>query len=456
MIHLLPPELGGLICALSEAKDIQSLRLVSRSYNALATPFLLHEIKLVLHPESFDRLLAVSRHSLISKHVTSLYYESDMLDKHDTRDDWEEHIDWNWNSDKMAALPRFPSLNAIEDEIHAYWMACEEWRRMPSHSHTREELDQGYAKYQEMYRFQQDLKKARYGSRELADAMTHLPSLRRFTMTMGHVIEPCSDYLKDCFSAGLHLPCRDKEDDHAPGVPQLWSIIHGAFSCGSRFDSFMCGGLSWQLFKSPEKDLSELADVISKCDLITLMFSIGYDERQDRFGSEVRQCRRYLKNGRLRNLLSQAKDLGSLEISFDCSEPVFAIDLKSVVGNITWTRLVHVSLTAMESTEDDLVAFFERHASTLRGLHLETVGFIVGDWRNALVRLRACLKYRDNVLLEGSLSSGNPLRKYDLGTRAFSDPSDVDGRRAIDRRKSLESWFEKGGDCPLIDAWSRT
>ena len=93
-----------------------------------------------------------------------------------------------------------------------------------------------------------------------------------------------------------------------------------------KFESFVCGGLSWQLFKSPKKDLAELAEVLSECRRLHLQLSTGYDERRDFMGSELRQCRRYLQNGRVRDLVSKAKCLQSLEIHFDNGDQGFAVN----------------------------------------------------------------------------------------------------------------------------------
>jgi hypothetical protein len=68
-------EMSQIICELVEIEDIQSLRLVSKFSKKLATPFLLSEVQLVFHPDSFQRLLAISRHPKISKQVKILYYE---------------------------------------------------------------------------------------------------------------------------------------------------------------------------------------------------------------------------------------------------------------------------------------------------------------------------------------------------------------------------------------------
>ena len=108
----------------------------------------------------------------------------------------------------------------------------------------------------------------------------------------------------------------------------------------------------------------------------------------------------------------------------------------------------------MDTSEDELVAFFERHAATLRSLHLDTLGVMIGDWTSALCRIRSCLNHPEMLLLEGYLTSENPRRSYDFGLAELGDPEDEVDRPLIARRKALETWFKSGGDCPLVKEWS--
>lgn len=92
MEHTLPAELALEICRLLDIQDIKNLRLVSKYHNDLAIPFLFHQLQLVFHAESFDRLLAVAQHPVISKEIKSLYYEPALIEDHESRDRWERHV----------------------------------------------------------------------------------------------------------------------------------------------------------------------------------------------------------------------------------------------------------------------------------------------------------------------------------------------------------------------------
>jgi len=110
----LPPEISRIDCGLVGIKDIQSLRLVSTLYSKLATPFLLSEVQLVLHPDSFERLLAISRHSEISKLVKTLYYEPDALDKIDRQNNWEKSI---FDKRNLNSIRERPLVGARDEDL---------------------------------------------------------------------------------------------------------------------------------------------------------------------------------------------------------------------------------------------------------------------------------------------------------------------------------------------------
>jgi len=148
----------------------------------------------------------------------------------------------------------------------------------------------------------------------------------------------------------------------------------------------VCGNVGWQLFKEKKKDLAEFASIVSDCQRFSLQMFTGHDEQTDMLGSELRQCRRYLKNGRTWDLVMQAEKVESLRFVHDWDNPVFGVDLKNVIGDHTWTRLSQVSLGNLGGSEEDLVAFLGKHALSLRRLHLETFTLTTGQWTTALPR----------------------------------------------------------------------
>lgn len=141
-IDRLPPEIADTVCSYLESTDIASLRLTSRSWTDIATPWLLSEAYLSFKPDSFERLLAISRHLVISRHVTSLLYEPDTLQKYYTKEEWEDNIvvaDW------MDRIPASPMPGASEREHREYRRDCKKLMHQPRHLLSKEELSAAYA-----------------------------------------------------------------------------------------------------------------------------------------------------------------------------------------------------------------------------------------------------------------------------------------------------------------------
>ena len=85
------------------------------------------------------------------------------------------------------------------------------------------------------------------------------------------------------------------------------------------------------------------------------------DASGHRIGVELPECRKFWRNGRVRDLTSGADDLKRLSIELDWWEPTFGLELVHVVGNCIWPRLSKVTLATIETAEQ-LMHFVERHS----------------------------------------------------------------------------------------------
>ncbi|KAL8685228.1 MAG: hypothetical protein Q9218_007893 [Villophora microphyllina] len=130
-MHSLPAEVGRAICDLLDVRAIQNMRLVSKYYKDAATLFLLDDIRLIFKPGSFARLLAIARHPVISKGITTLHYESALLERYKSWEEWEKDI-----HDRAGCL-RSPELGADDEEVELYELALKAWFQRPSHNYTK-------------------------------------------------------------------------------------------------------------------------------------------------------------------------------------------------------------------------------------------------------------------------------------------------------------------------------
>lgn len=115
-IDQIPTEIVARICENVPAVDVLNVRLTSRFLSNVANPFLLDEIHLIFKRDSFQRLLDISRHPVISRAVTKLLYEFGSLPTFEDRRGWESRI-----IDPMSAeiLRRFARRGACKEEQRA-------------------------------------------------------------------------------------------------------------------------------------------------------------------------------------------------------------------------------------------------------------------------------------------------------------------------------------------------
>lgn len=299
-----------------------------------------------------------------------------MLDTKD-RADWESSI---FDPGYLDSTPILWWPNPTDEERRLHAQKIEKHKERPQHAYTEQQLDTAWTKYQEYLGDQQDLCRQRYGMRELQEAMRRLPNVKDFYMTMSNNLSIRSNFLKQAFSAGLSGACGDYRSTSASGVPQLRSFFLSMHDAGYKLQKFECGDVSWRPFRCSKSDLKALAATLLQVRKFKLQISTGMDA-----------CRRFLRNERVRDLILGADDLESLNIKLDWWEPTFGLELANVVGDRIWQRLTKVTLSDVETTEEHLMHFLERHRATLRRVHLDTMLLTPGEWPNTVSRMRSSL-----------------------------------------------------------------
>ena len=447
-IDRLPPEIADTVCSYLESTDIASLRLTSQFWTNVATPWLLQEVHLIFKPDSFERLLAISRHPVISRYVTSLFYEPDTLQKYYTQEEWESDIiGEGW----MSNMPAVPMPGASEREHRAYRRDCKRLMQQPNHTYSNDELSAGYTTYMKLYEEQEELRREGYGAKALADAMSWFPNLADVCMSMGCNIVTRSDHVKRAFSAGLHIPSGDHYsiDGPGPGVSQTRSILLGAHQAGVQLKQLQLGDVDWKFFQAIKCDMEKMKQSLRSLRILELVISTGYDEDEDEIGVEIPECREYLENNSLCGFIEAAPDLEILSLSFDWFEPCCPAELKQVVRSTTWPCLRSVSFENLDVDEEDWIAFFDRHCSSLRDLNLKTIRLLQGRWAEVLEHMSKVLAL-ESAYSRGCLLGEEPYQNWNLEPSIWAEYSDLSdqGNRTS---KAIQDYLVTGGSCPLLD-----
>ncbi|KAL2049264.1 hypothetical protein ABVK25_010441 [Lepraria finkii] len=186
---------------------------------------------------------------------------------------------------------------------------------------------------------------------------------------------------------------------------------------GIKLQTFECSDVSWKLFRCSKKDLKAFATTLSQVRRLKLQLSTGMAAS----GVDLPECRRFLKNERIRDIIIHAKDLEYLDIRFDGWSPVFGIELGNLVGDQIFPRLASMTFPHVETNDEELIRFLERHKAMLRSLHLDSMCLASGEWTSTVPRIRSSLELDD---------------------------------ARIEKRKAIDEWFTKGSECPFTDEWS--
>lgn len=87
----MPVELLHVICGYLTPLEVASIRIMGNRIAAIGLEYIDTTVTLTMEEESFDRLLEIAHHPVISKYVHTLHYEHDFLTEFD-RSDWERTI----------------------------------------------------------------------------------------------------------------------------------------------------------------------------------------------------------------------------------------------------------------------------------------------------------------------------------------------------------------------------
>lgn len=403
--------------------------------------------RIVSHPDSFERLVAISRHPVISQHVTHLFYQPDALDLCECREDWQVGVSKRYLPVKP---PTNPDPGASEREYRAYNRACVKFAQDPGHQLQRHEMDQGYIEYQRLFAAQEQLRKQDYGAPILLDVFSRLPKLVSIFTSLGCNLIFSSPYLMANFKAGLRRPYGDIGHGQPTGVPQLRSLLLGSHHAGRQLTRLFIGDVNWQFLREGADNISMMKQSLHHLRMLELTISTGYDFDEGEPGPEIPECRQFLRNKALCNFLKAAPELEVLAIAFDCYTQDCATELKHIVHDHTWAKLKRVEFAKIDATEADFANFFSRHSSTLRHLGLRAIRLLErGKWVSTFENIQKTLSLT-SAHMSDSIYCEDPPQYWRLDTAVWEHDDD-ENAQGNKTSAALSDYLVHGGTCPLLD-----
>ncbi|KAL8849728.1 MAG: hypothetical protein Q9221_005338 [Calogaya cf. arnoldii] len=417
----LPFELQCLIFGLVDRSDVPNLRRACKTFANIGLDYLLPEVEITFTRKSFDHLAEVVKHPILAHRVKSLVYHVDVLKEHRSKEEWMRAIagtlDMGINGNSWK--PRMPHRDAPKREWRLYYRnvakACDpEWR------YTEKQLATGYATYEKLWAEQQVLRDEDFGLIAIEDMVAQLPNLKHITLS-NFLDATCNEnnIVDKTFKDTLVEAFGDDHYYNDCGVPQLLSLleaVRSATAANITLESLNTGLISWEIFLESEENLDLMREIFRPLKVFKMALSTsqtygwrdpGAHDDEDVVGGDI-DCQALLEEGRHLTLIQSMSNLQVLELTFHSKE-LGNFGLVSAFRDTYWPNLREVHLHFYNSTDEDLLAFLNRHSKTLKVVdivhHVLTRGLWIAVFRDLRTSLRLekfrCGGWLSNDTLEG-------------------------------------------------------
>lgn len=399
----MPVELVRMICSYLTPTQVASIRFLNKTIAAIGLEYIATTVTLTLKEESFDRLLEIAHHPILSKHVQTLRYEHDFLTDLDQRV-WEYQI--RTPELESARNKEPPGFGASERKWRAFRRECR--FTVSRKKYGKKRLDQVYSTYQIHRAEQEHTRRSGFFIDKLAHGLQHLPNLRLIYMpTLGsysryqkEIAESLDGATFDQSASGIesdsvavtrsillaidravrdsqnvrssaamvgdgavlgarswHLS--DTMDDDQASSNQMTAVSSGRNSrpaCCSegsdlvdsnqrvpRIKKFSSESLSWKLFLEDEAIFRVMKRSISYLTTlnIRLLDSCQIKDGRSPFAApiDVEAQSECTRRGLLHEFVASAPDLEELSVSFGLNMTHLSISVTDLVGSFHWTSL---------------------------------------------------------------------------------------------------------------------
>jgi len=367
----LPVEILDNICAdYLPVWDVPNFRLVCRAFSRIGARYLLPEISVAFLPRTFARFKAISEHPVISQYVNTIIYQVDVLPKIRSIGEYKNFV-------HLPVPARLPSLLRPSS---SQGMDARTYRRqrrdlLKTFDERVQESNkitmEGWKWYKDLYRQQETILSSDTPMEVLGSTLTKFPRLKRVVVQTQEteIEESIPSLRKDPFRQSLvtldlpvasHPPC---------GVLPLRNLLLSAFTAKTNLQDIYARYISFKFFDCDEDMFARIKSTVRYVHHLVMEVAstddrLSINEDEENSGA----CSDLFDSGRFREFLTAAPDLRRLWLLFD-----WPVTLESVFGGDRWNFLRSLHLGTIDTQEDVLLAFFKRHATTLKQLALRDI-----------------------------------------------------------------------------------
>ena len=228
-IQRLPPEVLHMIFKYLPG-HVPKLRLLCKCFADIGLHYLLSSYHLIFKKSSFERLLEISEHPVLSKCVKSIFYEADVLSEYDTMKEWKAHMGNYY-------CPDFNELSSLGEESlsdrntgsaraqRASRRAYIKCMQGPRSSCSETQFREAYRCYRECISDQRKMISLDYNAPLFNDVIQKLPNLVSLEMSLHYCLRSRTKCMDNAFSPTLYRPCGDpRQPDNGMYISK--SLLH--------------------------------------------------------------------------------------------------------------------------------------------------------------------------------------------------------------------------------------
>ncbi|MCJ1476511.1 hypothetical protein MMC13_005177 [Lambiella insularis] len=448
----LPNELVLLIYEWLPAADIATLPLINSHYRRLAADFLLRELHLIYRADDFRRLRGIAQDKHLADKVRTIYFEADRFPiVNPLRPSvWKPFV---YDETVRQPEPVIPTANVYGVVPRAqrvqYYRDLHIFVNQARHRYNRAALRRGFAMFSEIdedtYQFMMNL-----GPEGLEPSINaasgSFRNIRTIICDSYSTFRPQSEKWKQHFGRGL---TRRGDIENLAGAQAFvfvgTLITHEGPSPLRTLRIGLDDWVSLQMGNTWPDTLAHCHELRELEMHWTTFFEDTYDGPYD----AIHDCDTHIRSGKMYDLLSAAPKLQELILCFephwhkngdfprDRSRTCYMARFDDCFRQDRWQNLHSFTLHGVESSADELIAFFRLHP-LIQTLNLKNIGLTGGQW----VVVFAAVKEVGRVAfcsLAGEFYSAQPLEVWDL-ERPSPEGGGVFDVGRDRRRKWLQDW----------------
>lgn len=392
----------------AQVKSIQSIRLVSKAFNIVATPFLVTSAWVSSRKEDHELLYKIARHPVFSKSVRSIYYDATIFD--DEFFAWQYHDLFDTSNlvrrDTASSMPMNKNQSHVKYTSDAVERGLELWQEASSLQRSLSSPFMAYSESDDMVDEEflriartKPWPEAREGcfcldSFSLIDALEHMPNVRELIISDERWERQEKNFITWHQNAGQYRsftlrelwntrdyvaeqavvldPRRwpDLRSRHPETLDWAWFrsfhvMTHAAHVTKMKLETFAIScqcGLPYMQFSLDELELGWARNAFQHLKYLSLTLIT------EQYGFPV-SFATLLKGQHISNVIGAAVRLERLTLG--CMQSYTPInDMALLLGGTIFQHLKCVAFENFSFREGDLIVFLRDHATTLQSVQL--------------------------------------------------------------------------------------